>query len=124
MDLTWQSGVHAPNAVFLTYQISYLDNYGHEEFTTAQNTTKKLTGLMAGGVYVLKIRMVTSKGDSPWSDRVTTITDRAAIMKPTDTLRKDLGISDLRKLSSQPKNTISIIEKDIEMQVIFYVILP
>ena len=90
---------------------------------TSHQTNHMLSGLQAGEAYSISIRMVTSKGDSPWSDRISAVSELMAIEQihnneqTRDTLKKELGISNLFELSSKSENMVSAIEKEVQMQV-------
>ena len=116
ITILWKAGHWAVGANGV-YRISYKASNGKEEMTTSEENQKTLVGLQAGEVYSIKVKISTTKGDSPWSDTryVTTEiveapnNDKLIFMEaPNNNNLKDaLGVSKLHMLSSTHQHEVS-----------------
>ena len=115
ISILWKAG-HWPIGANGVYRIYYKASNGKEEITTSEENQKTLVGLQAGEVYSIKVKISTTKGDSPWSDTryVTTEiievpnNDKLKFMEaPNKSLKYALGVSKLHMISSTHQHKVS-----------------
>ena len=85
------------------------------------NAQATLTGLQSGQRYSIRVRMLTTKGDSPWSDVIVASTKDMEITR-TKKMKQNLGIhdnemaiSDLKKNLEQKQQSILALENTVHV---------
>ena len=94
IDISWSSVDIAEEANHMGFDVQYRRDKDEWEQAFTTNPWISLTGLTAGETYQIKVRVLSSQGDSAWSAPAKAKTDERSETQ-LEKVKKDLGINKL-----------------------------
>ena len=109
IDISWSRVDIAEEANYSSFHVQYRRDMAEWKPAHTTNTWISLTGLAAGETYQIKVRVLSSQGDSAWSAPA-----KAKTEERTETLleqsKKELGINILEDQVNNQQSTINRLE--------------